>query len=197
MTQGKALIIVLAALVIGFGAGFVVRPVIAPPGQTAIAVGPASIVPVPAAARGIKYFAAHIDEARRVVAGCRDGSMWGDECANAEQAATETEGRDRFKKFMGHWRRDSAVAALASPEPSVSVHEPGEHGRDQLLRRRRLATRFDREGRGIGDKIAMRGCGLLNGKLRESAERRMRGAFVRNEACPNQSLSLRSGVFQT
>ena len=30
MTQGKTLIIVLVTLVIGFGAGFVLRPVIAP-----------------------------------------------------------------------------------------------------------------------------------------------------------------------
>jgi hypothetical protein len=50
----------------------------------------------------MQYFTANLDEARRVVAGCRDGSVRGDECANAQQAVTEAEGRDRFKKFMGH-----------------------------------------------------------------------------------------------
>jgi len=101
MTQGKTLIIVLVTLVIGFGAGFVLRPVIMPPGQTTIAVSPSPAAPAPAAPRGFQYFAANIDEARQIVAGCRDGSVRGDECANAEQAVVEAEGRDRFKRFMG------------------------------------------------------------------------------------------------
>jgi len=102
MIPGKTFIIVLVTLVIGFGAGFLLRPIIAPPGRAAIAVSPVSAVPAPAAARGTQYFAANLDEARRISAGCRDGSVRGDECANAEQAVTEAEGHDRFRKFMGH-----------------------------------------------------------------------------------------------
>jgi len=95
MTQGKTLIIVLATLIIGFGAGFVLRPVIAP-------VAPATVAAAPEAPRGTQYFLAHIDEARQVAAGCQAGSVRGDECANAEQAVVEAEGRERFKKFMGN-----------------------------------------------------------------------------------------------
>ena len=102
MTQGRTLIIVLVTLSIGFGAGFVLRPVIVPVSQTAAAAGPPSAAPAPAAPRGMQYFAAHLDEARQLVAGCRDGSVRGDECVNAEQAVVEAEGRERFKKFMGN-----------------------------------------------------------------------------------------------
>jgi len=98
MTQGNTLIIALVTLVIGFGAGFVLRPVIMPPGQTTIAATPA---PAPAAPRGARYFTANLDEARRIVEECRNGSVRGDECANAEQAVVEAEGRDRLKRFMG------------------------------------------------------------------------------------------------
>ena len=85
MTQGKTLIIVLVTLVIGFGAGFTLRPIIAP-----------------AEPRGTQYFAAHLDEARQVVAQCAEGTVRGAECAKAEQAVVEAEGRDRFKRFMGN-----------------------------------------------------------------------------------------------
>ncbi|MFN3474646.1 MAG: hypothetical protein ACK4ZW_11455 [Blastomonas sp.] len=100
MMQGKTLIIVLVTLVIGFGAGFVLRPVIVPVEQTAAAASPSAAVP--AAPRGTQYFAAHLGEARQVVAQCAEGAMRGDECANAEQAIVEEEGRDRFKRFMGN-----------------------------------------------------------------------------------------------
>lgn len=100
MIQGKAWGIALVALVVGFSAGFALRPVIiAPSAPTAIAS------PVPQASgepRGKPYFAAHLDEARQVVAGCADGSVRGDECSNAEQAVAESEGRDRLKRFMGN-----------------------------------------------------------------------------------------------
>ena len=102
MTQGRTLIIVLVALIIGFGAGFVLRPVIVPVGQTATVVGPPAAAEAPAAPRGTQYFAAHLDEARQVVAQCAEGSVRGGECANAEQAVIEAEGRERFKKFMGN-----------------------------------------------------------------------------------------------
>jgi len=102
MTQSRTLIIVLGTLVIGFGAGFVLRPVIVPAGQTAPVAGPPAAVPASAEPRGPQYFAAHLDEARQVVAQCAEGSVRGDECANAEQAVIEAEGRDRFKRFMGN-----------------------------------------------------------------------------------------------
>lgn len=36
--------------------------------------------------RSEEYFHAHLDEARQVVAKCRDGSTRGEECANADYA---------------------------------------------------------------------------------------------------------------
>ena len=84
MSHGRIIIIVLVTLVIGFTGGFVLRPVISPihPADTVAAASPASAAP--AEARGTQYFVAHIDEARQVVAGCRDGSVRGGECATAE-----------------------------------------------------------------------------------------------------------------
>jgi hypothetical protein len=102
MTQGKTLIIVLVTLIIGFGAGFVLRPVMVPVEQTAIVAGPPAAASAPTAPRGTQYFAAHLDDARQVVAQCAEGTVRGDECANAEQAVIEAEGRERFKKFMGN-----------------------------------------------------------------------------------------------
>jgi hypothetical protein len=101
MTQGKTLIIVLVTLVIGFGAGFTLRPVILPLTQTAAGAGAPLAAPAPVEARSTQYFAAHLDEGRRIVADCAQGTVRGDECANAEQAVTEGDGRDRFKRFMG------------------------------------------------------------------------------------------------
>ncbi|WP_327754134.1 hypothetical protein VVT58_03685 [Sphingobium sp. SJ10-10] len=101
MTQGKTLIIVLIALIVGFGAGIVLRPVIIPVGQTRAVAGPPLAAPAPPGARSTQYFAAHLDEGRRIVAGCAQGTVRGDECANAEQAVTEADGRDRFKRFLG------------------------------------------------------------------------------------------------
>ncbi|MFA7604662.1 MAG: hypothetical protein WCY29_16815 [Novosphingobium sp.] len=100
MTQGKTLIIVLVTLVIGFGAGFTLRPIIAPAGPSAAAISALAIPPTEP--RGTQYFAAHLDEARQVVAQCAEGTVRGAECANAEQAVVEAEGRDRFKRFMGN-----------------------------------------------------------------------------------------------
>ena len=78
MTQSKTLIIVL---VIGFGAGFVLRPVIVPVDQAAIVADPPAAAPTPAEPRAMQYFAAHLDEARQVVAQCAEGTARGDECA--------------------------------------------------------------------------------------------------------------------
>lgn len=102
MTQGKTLIIVLVTLLIGFGAGFVLRPVIVPADQAAAVAGPRPAAQAPSEPRGAQYFAAHLDEARQVVAQCAEGSVRGDECVNAEQTIVEAEGRDRFKRFMGN-----------------------------------------------------------------------------------------------
>jgi len=102
MTQRRTPIIVLVTLIIGLGAGFVLRPVMMPVDQTAAVAGARPAVQAQATPRGMQYFAAHLEEARQIVAGCRESTVRGDECANAEQAVTEAEGRDRFKKFMGN-----------------------------------------------------------------------------------------------
>lgn len=102
MTQGKTIILILVALVIGFGTGFVVRPIIVPAEQAAVVASPLPAVSASADPRGTQYFAAHLDEARQIVAQCAEGAVRGDECANAEQAVVEAEGRERFKKFMGN-----------------------------------------------------------------------------------------------
>ena len=101
MTQGKTLIIVPVTLVIGFGAGFVLRPVIAPVEQTPIVATPAA-APAATEPRGKQYFAAHLDEARQIMTQCAEGSVRGDECSNAEQAVVEADGRARHKRFFGN-----------------------------------------------------------------------------------------------
>lgn len=102
MSQGKAIMIALVALIVGFAAGFVLRPVIAPARQTAATAEPAAASPAETAPRSTQYFAAHLDDARQVVAKCQSGSVRDTECANAGQAVTEAEGKERFRKFMGH-----------------------------------------------------------------------------------------------
>lgn len=102
MLQSKTLIIVLVALVIGFAGGFVLRPIIAPAPQTVAVASPAPVAPTSAEARGTQYFAAHIDEARQVVAGCSDGSVRGGECATAEEAIIKVEAQERRKRFLGN-----------------------------------------------------------------------------------------------
>lgn len=101
MMQGKTFAIVLVTLVIGFGAGFTLRPVILPPGPAVVAAVPPLVPPARPVARGKPYFAAHLDEARRIVAGCAASSVQGDECANAEQAVTEADSQSRLKRFLG------------------------------------------------------------------------------------------------
>lgn len=51
--------------------------------------------------RSSEYFAAHLDEARRIVAGCRDGTVRGEECANAARAVEEADAKERFRRFRG------------------------------------------------------------------------------------------------
>lgn len=102
MWQGKTIIIVLVTLLIGFAGGFVLRPVIAPAQQTTSVAIPSPIAAAPNQARGTQYFVAHIDEARQVVAGCRDGSMRGGECATAEDAIIKVDAHERRKRFLGN-----------------------------------------------------------------------------------------------
>lgn len=98
MTQSRTLILVVLALVIGLAGGFVLRPLIMPPGMATAGNAASGIVSPP---RGTQYFAANLGEARQIVTGCQAGSVRGGECANAEQAILAAEGRDRFKRFMG------------------------------------------------------------------------------------------------
>ena len=103
MKSSVAVISIIVALIVGFGAGFALRPVLAPPAAPVTIAGAGAISATSSGrARSQQYFAAHIDEARRVVAGCQSGSVRGDECVNAGQAVTEADGRERFKKFFDH-----------------------------------------------------------------------------------------------
>lgn len=102
MTRGKTPIIVLVALVIGFGAGFVLRPAIAPVRQDAVGASPAPASSAAAGPRSKQYFAAHLNEAQQAMEQCADGSLRGDECFNAEMAVTEANGRARHKRFFGN-----------------------------------------------------------------------------------------------
>lgn len=102
MLQGKTFIIVLVTLVVGFTGGFFLRQVVMPPANTTVAVGPALPPAAAAQARGTQYFEANIDEARRVVAGCRDGSVRGGECATAEEAIIKIDAAERRKRFLGN-----------------------------------------------------------------------------------------------
>lgn len=102
MWQGKTIIIVLVSLVVGFAGGFILRPVIAPTQQAdTIAIAPPA-APMSSEARGTQYFVANIDEARQVVAGCRDGSVRGGECATAEEAIIKVDAEERRKRFLGN-----------------------------------------------------------------------------------------------
>ena len=102
MAQGKTIIIVLVTLVIGFSGGFLLRPVIAPTQPAAVAATAPPAAPVSSEVRGTQYFMANINEARQVVAGCRDGSVRGGECATAEEAIIKVDAEERRRKFLGN-----------------------------------------------------------------------------------------------
>ncbi len=103
MLQGRTIIIVLVTLVIGFASGFVLRPVIAPAQHAASLNVPSSPVgAVQSEVRGTQYFVAHVEEARQVVAECRDGSVRGGECATAEEAIIKIDAQERRKRFLGN-----------------------------------------------------------------------------------------------
>lgn len=102
MLRTKTIIIAGITLVVGFVGGFALRPVIAPTQQLAAVVSPSPIAPAPSEPRGTQYFVAHIDEARRVVNGCRNGSVRGGECATAEEAIIKVDAAERTKRFLGN-----------------------------------------------------------------------------------------------
>lgn len=99
MTQARAIIV---ALVVGFGTGFVVRPIIAPAEQADADTSLPPVIVAPVEPRGKQYFAAHLDEARQVMAQRAEGTVRGDECFNADMAVTEADGRARHKRFFGN-----------------------------------------------------------------------------------------------
>lgn len=51
--------------------------------------------------RGEQYFSAHLDDARKVVASCAEGTVRGDECYNAEVAVSKAKAKERSKRFFG------------------------------------------------------------------------------------------------
>lgn len=102
MWQSKTIIVALITLLVGFAGGFVLRPIIAPTQQIAAVTSPSPIAAAPSEARGTQYFVANIDEARQVVAGCRDGSVRGGECATAEEAIIKVDAQERRKRFLGN-----------------------------------------------------------------------------------------------
>jgi hypothetical protein len=99
MTNGRLFVAAIILLLVGFTGGFVLRPIIAPAPHAPMAIANQASGPIPREARGTQYFMANIDEARKVVAGCRDGSVQGGECANAETAIITVESKERFKRF--------------------------------------------------------------------------------------------------
>ena len=102
MSQGKTIIIIFVTLLVGFASGFVLRPVIAPTHQIAPIAIPSPVAAASSEARGTQYFVANIDESRQIVAGCRDGSVRGGECATAEEAIIKVESQERRKRFLGN-----------------------------------------------------------------------------------------------
>ncbi len=102
MLEARTIVIVLIALVTGFVGGFVLRPAISPIYQTDVSGASSATGPVSSETRGTQYFVAHIDEARQVVMGCRNGAVRGGECATAEEAIIKVEAAKRRRKFLGN-----------------------------------------------------------------------------------------------
>lgn len=126
MWQGKTIIIAPVTLVIGFASGFLLRPVILPLQQAHTMAAAPYAASAPSEARGTQYFVAHIDEARRVAAGCQYGSVRGGECATAEAAIVKIDARERRKQFLSNCpqRAGSIFRAAPTPrKPPVARHE--------------------------------------------------------------------------
>lgn len=99
MTQSEIAIIMLVVIVIGFGAGFVLRPVKVPLESTTFI--PAPPIAQSREARGVQYFVTNAEEAHLVLQGCREASMRRSECANAEEAIIEVEAEEPRHRFLG------------------------------------------------------------------------------------------------
>ncbi len=102
MFSVRTIVIVLVTLLIGFAGGFILRPVIAPMQQADVDTFTSPVAPASSQARGTQYFMSHIDEARQVVASCRDGTVRGGECANAEEAIIKVDAEERRRRFLGN-----------------------------------------------------------------------------------------------
>lgn len=57
--------------------------------------------------RSTQYFEAHIEEARQIVDGCRDGTIRGGECDNADLAVKQADAKEKSRRFFGT-RKDRA-----------------------------------------------------------------------------------------
>ena len=103
MTRNRLSFLLFVTLFIGFGAGVVLGPVIMQPNQTMIANVPPQVV-ASGAPRGTQFFEANIGEAQQVITACRNGTIRGDECTNAETALITVESKERFKRFRADQR---------------------------------------------------------------------------------------------
>jgi hypothetical protein len=99
MTKAKLLAAGIILLMIGFFSGFVLRPVMLSPLRSEVAFAAPSSTATQNEARGVQYFETNIDEAFRVAAACREGTVRGDECVNAETAIVTVESKERFRRF--------------------------------------------------------------------------------------------------
>ncbi|WP_157973434.1 hypothetical protein [Blastomonas sp. UPD001] len=99
MAKTKLLVAGVILLMVAFTLGIALRPVILSSPPAEIAVAAASNPSVQQPVRGVQFFEANIDEARRVLSACREGTVRGGECANAETAVTAAESKERFRRF--------------------------------------------------------------------------------------------------
>jgi hypothetical protein len=99
MTNARLGIVAVILLLVGLAAGLVVRSLLLPPQTAPVGVESPSSATIRSEPRGVQYFEANIDEARRVAADCREGTIRGDECANADTALVTVESKKRFHRF--------------------------------------------------------------------------------------------------
>lgn len=50
--------------------------------------------------RSKQYFDGHLDEARELMAGCKDGATRGEECDNEDLAVQKADAKERLKRFF-------------------------------------------------------------------------------------------------
>lgn len=122
--NGKTIFIAIAALAIGFGSGFMLRPVMLPVVAPNVPSQGAGLTPTVSEAHGTQYFEANIDEAYAVVGQCAAGTVRDQECANAEIAIVEAEGKERFDALLDADRPASVGLIAIAPERPIGRHEP-------------------------------------------------------------------------